>query len=336
MRTIWSFVGVVLVAAAGAAGAQPVLRVESSVASGCLTASDPDSPEPEYPFVEYKLNTAGRVLVELRFAGPALRPAVEVIENSGGAAFVNAVKDHAKTLRVPCMAADAEPVSLRRHYVFTPLSQQVNSGPAEDAGAARRMQLAACLVNQNGPAMPNYSAAAQRQALQGRVIAQMSFTAPDKPPVVQLLHRPYAQDLTAAVAAWIQNYRLPCFVPGQDTVMQTSALFTFRLDKDVFGFRPLTLTQFMASTPNLGLRPLVVDTNTMGCPFALRLWYRQPALRNIVSTVGPYVAAREPLLDWLRGASLELKSAMLDSVYGDTADITVPCVKLNIQPKEKL
>ena len=329
---------VVLAAAAAAiawnALAQPVLRLEPSAASGCLTATDKQQPVPVYPFAEYKFNKPGRVLAELSFGGPALRPVVAVLESSGGDSFVESVKEHARSLRVPCMDTGSEPVALRREYVFKPLSELVEAGPVQDAGEERRRQLLAC-IRKPGSALPDYPWRAQESGQQGRVIALLSFTAADQAPGVQLLHRPSADEFADAVKPWLTGYRLPCFNPAQDTPLLTALEFVFRLDGDAFGFKPLTLQQFLGKTTNLGLRPLTLDTTGMGCPFNLRLHYRQPMLRNVIYTVGPYMAAREPLLEWLRGAALDLKSGALDSIFGDTADIAVPCIKLDIQPKEK-
>ena len=287
---------VVLAAATAAiawgAQAQPVLRLEPSAASGCLTATDKQQPVPVYPVAEYKFNKPGRVLVELSFGGPTLRPAVAVLESSGGDSFVDAVKEHARSLPVPCMDAGSEPVALRREYVFKPLSELSEAGPVQDAGDERRSQLLAC-IQQPSASTPDYPYRAYRAQMrerQGRVV---------------------------------------------DTAFAATVAFNFRLDGEAFGFKPLTLQQFLGSTTNLGLRPLTVDTRTMGCPFNLPLTYRQPMLRNVLHTVGPHVAAREPLLEWLRGVALDLKSSALDSIFGDTADIAVPCIKPDVQPKEK-
>ena len=334
MRTMRAFCTVVLTALVVGVQAQPVVRLEPTPASGCLTATDAKQSAPEYPFVEYKDGKPGRVLVELRFAGPALRPEVIVVDSSGGDAFVDAVKNHARSLRVPCMAQNTEPVALRREYVFQPLGDKVDAGPVQDAGAARQQALLACIQNRSS-GVPAYPWRALRQELQGRVIALLTFTSPDQPPDVQLLHRPSAADLTETVKPWVAGYRLPCFVPGQDQPLRTTTHFVFRIEGGAYGFKPLTLQQFVGITTNLGLRPLIIDTTAMGCPFELRLEYRQPGLRNAVYNIGPYVAAREPLLEWLRGAALDLKPNALDSIYGDTADIAVPCARLNIQPKEK-
>ena len=53
-----------------------------------------------------------------------------------------------------------------------------------------------------------------------------------------------------------------------------------------------------------------------------------------VLEIGTHDPSRRPFLDWLRQSVLELPEPTLDSVFADTARFTVPCMKINLQPKD--
>jgi hypothetical protein len=63
-----------------------------------------------------------------------------------------------------------------------------------------------------------------------------------------------------------------------------------------------------------------------------RASYLQPDRRNPVGVLDTYDAAQEPLLQWLRGIELSLPPPTLDAVYRDDALISVPCVKITLNP----
>lgn len=63
--------------------------------------------------------------------------------------------------------------------------------------------------------------------------------------------------------------------------------------------------------------------------------YTQPLRRNEVRQIGSFNAARRPLLEWLAGIELDMPSTTLDSVYGDTAYFSIPCIKLDLNPKKE-
>jgi hypothetical protein len=315
----------------GAALAQIEVRPLPSPASQCLVATDPKQPAPAYPFKEYREGTPGRVLVELRFTGPDRAPAVRVLEHSGGSDFAPAVRAWARTLRVPCHT-EGEAV-LVQEYLFRPFEERVVFGPPADEAEARRAELARCVVHERGPSSaPRYPGNAQRRGQQGRVFAQMRFNAPDQPPEVTLLHRPEARVFADAVLPWTRGWRMPCFEPGRDESVRFTAEFVFKFQGEHFGFRPMTLLDFMSNVKGVRAQALQMDTHAMGCPFDVQLQYLQPLRPNIVGTRGEYRAEREPLLQWLRQAELQAPPATLDSVYADSADITVPCIRLQIDP----
>jgi hypothetical protein len=223
---------------------------------------------------------------------------------------------------------------LLQDYLFKPLEERVNFGPARDADPERLAALKACL--QAPPQkVPSYPARALQREIQGRVHGKLTFKAPDQAPEIELLHQPAAQVFAAPVQKWAQAYRLPCFEPGRDQPFSASAVFVYKLEGSEFGFKPLTLLDFMSRVRGISEQTIRFDTTGMACPFDVRLLYLMPGSPNVVGVRGEYRPEREPLLQWLRSAELSLPRESLDRVYADHADIGVPCIKLDLKPKEK-
>ncbi len=330
---LWAVV-VWAAAFAGAAMAQPAAQIEPSAASQCLQATDPALPEPEYPFLEYKSGDKGRVKVALRFARPDRAPAVEVLESEGSPEFVQSVRGYTRTLRVPCLPA-GETAVLTQEYLFRTNWDRGHARPAEDAGHERRRELLSCRQHASGDVSPNYPTDARRSGTAGKVLARLRFSAPDRPPeLLQLAHHRDARPLAATVRTWVRGYRLPCMVAGQDDPLEIVLTFDFRFEGSAAGFTALTLPQLMRVVKDLDQQTLQIDTTTMGCPFELQLQYRQPHLPNSVRLIGEASAMQAPLLNWLRDITLDLPDRGMAIVYGDTADIAVPCLKIDLKPKE--
>ncbi len=91
-----------LLLAAAVASAQQVDVPVSEIAR-CVTVRPGAADAPVFPFEQYTGSQRGAVQVLLSFTAPDGPPAVTVQESHGGAAFVDAVRAHAKDLRVPCM-----------------------------------------------------------------------------------------------------------------------------------------------------------------------------------------------------------------------------------------
>lgn len=313
----------------------PAPQLEPPAEAACLVATDPQLPLPEYPFVEYKTSVGGRVKLELHFTGPELRPAVKVLESAGGDNFIDEARRYAATLRLPCLQPGQAGVRVVQDYVFRRDDRQVFPSPFGPADLPRKRELLACLKRDGANSESNYPNEALRIGLQGRVIVEAEFTGPDQPPAIRLHHRRAARVLAQATERVVGRFRLPCFVHGQDEPVRVSFAFVYLLEGQAYGFKPLTLPQLLPAIKGVREQRLQFDTQQMACPFDLRLYYRRPDLPNIVSELGARVPAREPLLRWLRGIELNLPERTLDSVYGDTADIAVPCVSIDIQPTPK-
>ncbi|MDP2007125.1 MAG: hypothetical protein Q8K45_15715 [Rubrivivax sp.] len=291
--------------------------------------------EPEYPFAPWKRGEGGRVWVELVFAGTELAPAVEVIESQGDDALVKAVKAHVATFRTPCAEAGDLPVRLRQEYVFLPDKRKaVWTAPADEADAARRRVLK-CMAANDGSKNPEYPVWARRDEVQGNLLARLRFTSPELPPQVtaHAASRRMKNLAEDAVLPWTDKLRLPCMEGAAVDAIYT---FIFRLEgARPAGFRQIGFLQFLRGAKNLEQPGAAFDTNAMGCPFEVRLQYLQPYFPNRLGQLGEPVPTRQALLDWLSTLELDLKPAQQDAVLGDTATLTVPCVKLNLTPKEK-
>ena len=320
-----------LLAGASAPALAQEVTLQPSAAVRCLTPVAERRGEPEYPFADYKLGKRGRVKVQMRFNTAAGSPEVTVLESDGGDAFVDAVKAHVREFRVPCMGADEAPVTLTQIYVFRPDERKVHWSLPLDSDDDVRRGLLACVRHESGDKAPDYPVAARRSETQGRVLALLRFDAADRPPTVQVMARPSASVLAREVEAWVKGYRMPCHAGSPVEALRT---FFFRLGDDTYGFKPLTLLSLLGSVRGIRQQTVQFDFTTMACPFVLKFDYRRPYLPNAVGEVGTSEPARRALLDWLAGVELDLSASTLDSVFGDTAVVTVPCMKIDLKPKE--
>lgn len=313
-----------------AAGAQQV-ELAQSEALQCLTPDRPERFDVEYPFVALKDGLPGRVKVALDFTAFNRGPLIRVVESEGGREFVEAVERAVKRWRVPCLPAE-HTTTLLQEFVFKPDDRRVYWGDTADAGDGARRGLARCLTHVSGERMPEYPASVRRAQIQGRVYAEMTFRAADQPPEAAVFARAYAEPLRAIVVRWVDGYRLPC-LPAGETV-RFSVVMVYRFEGEAYGFKPLTLRQVVASAKGVRQQGLTLDTTAMSCPFDVRFTYYAPVRRNRVGMIGSDDPARRPLLEWLAGVELDLPQRTLDAVFADTTIISIPCLKIDLTPKE--
>jgi hypothetical protein len=321
-----------LLLAAAAAWAQEVDVPVSEIAR-CLTVRPGAADAPVFPFEAYTGQRRGAVQVLLSFKAPDEPPLVTVQESHGGDGFVDAVRAHAKDLRLPCIPRGDGPARLIRDYIFRPEDdRRVHWHRTEDASAAEHRRALRCVSHVAGKERPEYPYDANLSGVQGRVIAEMSFSAPDRPPEVKVHARRSARVLAMAAEEWAAGLRMPCHPGG---VVQGDWLFIYLIDGNGgYGFRDVPFRSLLASTVGIEKQRLQLDTPQMGCPFEVRFQYRQPHLRNRVGEVGVSDPARRPLLEWMETIELNLPRNSLDSIYGDSTVITVPCVRIDLKPKE--
>jgi hypothetical protein len=312
----------------------PDVQLAPSRVVECLTPPAAQRGQPEYPPELNKSGEGGRVLLELVFTGADRAPEVKLFEPKVENGLVQAVKAHVAAFRVPCAEAADLPVRLRQEYVFQPGSPVLWTTPTDEAAAARARVLK-CMAANDGSKHPEYPAWARRVGAEGRVLAKLRFTGPELPPEVTLHASSRAVTGLAedAVLPWAAKLRLPCI---EGAAIETFIRFVFRMEGgQAFGFRDTTFFSFLRSARNLEQPGAVFDTTTMACPFDLTLIYRQPYFPNQVGERDAAQASRRPLLEWLSALVLDLKPGQQDAVTGDTVTFTVPCLKIDLTPKEK-
>jgi hypothetical protein len=313
------------------AAAQPV-TLEPSAVSRCLSPARAERGEPEYPFAAWKENRGAHLKVELTFHAPDRAPEIKILEDAQDPAFADEIRSYAKRLRVPCLTAAETPARLIQDYVFQPEERFVRQGLPADPRDLERLNMIGCITHVRGARGPDYPRDVRQAGVQGRLYVRMLFTAPNAPPQVTVFGRPETGPLVDSLESWAQGYRMPCHQGG---VVSSGKIFIYRFEGDEpYGFKPLRLQQFMGSVRNVALQRLNFDTTRMGCPFDLQLTYGQPLLPNTVREAGPPNPARAPLIEWLRGAELDLPSRSLAAVFLDSTVITVPCLKIDLKPKE--
>lgn len=308
-------------------------QLATSPALRCLSPAPAERGEPEYPFAPWKRGEAGRVVVALSFAGPAEPPSVTVLAREGDRELAKSVEAHVAKFRVPCMAAGEPTVQLQQEYIFTPDKRRVRwTAPVDLADATRSRQLA-CLQRTDKAKGPDYPAAERRAGITGNLLARLRFTAPDQPPQVTVHHAMRDQQaLAREVEDFSRNFRLPCLEGAPLEMLQS---YVFRLQGDApTGFRNIDFLQFLRAVKDIERQNFSIDTTTMGCPFDVSVNYHQPYERNVVGQVGEVEATRQPLLEWLATLELKLEPRALAAVLGDTAKFTVPCIKIDLKPKE--
>lgn len=320
--------------ATSAAAQQTTL--EPSAAQACLTREGDKDALPEYPFAAFKDQQPGRVQVALRFTGPERRPAVTVLHKEGGKefldSFVESVETYVRAYRVPCHDGGAAPAELVFDFVFRPEDRRVHWSPPSDTVDPLRLAMLACVVHVSGDKGPGYPLPALRSGVQGRILARLYYEAPDRAPRAEVFGHPSAKLLSRQVGGWVEGYRMPCHQGAPVSVVMT---FVFHLAGDAFGFKPgLTIRSLLPAVRNIQKQRIDFDFNRMACPFDVQFVHRMPDMANLVGEVGGHDAARRPFLDWLGQAQLDLPSATLAAVYGDTAYIHVPCMKINLNPQE--
>lgn len=334
MQTVRRTLGCALAAAgwllAGVAHAEPTAELASSPEQRCLSPAVDDRVKPAYPPQLYEMKMGATIDVELVFTAPDRRPKVH-IEGDSRLEFDDAIEDYAKQLRVPCMRADGEPVRLRQTFVFTPNDGRkvVWTTPVDEADAGRQEQLK-CMVKPS-PTLIHYPAAMMWGGREANVLVRARFYDPSSAPSFEVIYDGGHRSFANAVAGYLGELRLPCLAGGP---VDDNFEFQFRLDgggkltRRVL--KDLPLQTFLAAVKPIKPGSVYFDTNTMKCPFDVRLRSRQPLEVNKVEELEEDVPGRHAFLDWLAERELNLDRNAAGEVYGQSMVVHVPCVKIDL------
>lgn len=296
----------------------------------CMSPPAQQRGTPDYPQDLWVAGTPGRVLVELIFTGPDLRPEVKILRSEGGPEFVESVRRHVRDLRLPCLESADIPARVRIDFDFKPVERKAVASAAVDPDRAEQERQLACVVNGDGPA-PAFPMEARRSGVQGRVLVEMRFVNANGPPEVTLISRPASKVFLPSVARWAEQFRMPCHA-GRPVPTRWTLVYRIAGDER-YGFKKIRLVEFLGSIRGLESMQAQFDFNAMGCPFEIRLQYVQPQRRNVVVEINEPLPQRQPFLDWLAGAELKISDRDQDAVFGDSVVLAVPCGKFDLQPR---
>ena len=321
----WS--AVAALAWATAAGAQ-IVSMPVSQAIECLTPPEAERGVPEYPAQELKRKDGGTIRVELVFTAPDAEPAVRVLTTNAFSRLVDAVRDHVRKFRVPCLPPGGEPVRLDQQYVFRPGdARPVFALEPVDQADAERDRQAACLMRITPGEYPAYPTAMLRQGAQGSFLVRLRFTSPSSAPELSFLAEPsFGGALKASVEEFVQGYRLPC-LRGEPKTMQLA--FVFRVEGgDRTFLQDMPLLQFLRSARTLP--PAQFDFGSMGCPFDLQVTHFQPFAVNVVSQIGESRPERSDFMRWIARIPLRLTDNQAQELLATDFTLSVPCGRLDL------
>ena len=329
-RVAWALCCAAVTAATAARAQQSELGVSASLA--CLTPSVEQRGVPTYPENLLRGKDGGTIQVELTFTAPDSAPRMSLLNKEVVfGALEDAVRDHVRKLRLPCMNPGADPVTLRQDYVFAPNDgRKVMASSLVDRADEGRRRLLGCLAHAEGIPRPDYPAESRRRDEQGNVFVKLRFVAPDKPPEVDVLASTTFKALRVAVLKHVEGLRLPCIKAEPIEVTQ---LYIYKLEGGARAvLRDTTLTQWL-SAARAWRGPVFFDFNTMGCPFDVRLRYFAPHASNGVRELESSNVARRPFLDWLSKIELNFPEPANTRLLGDTSTVSVPCGTLDLEPR---
>ena len=316
-------------ALAGAACAQEVTLAPSE-AQACLAPAEAQRERPVYPAEELRLKDGHTVHAELVFDTPDGRPSVEFLDGNHVQPYEDAVRDYARQLRVPCLEPGAAPVHLRQEFVFEPNDgRKVAWTAATDVADARRRELLKCGTWPKGrDGYIRYPTTALQEKLQGIVVVKLRFVDAAAPPELAVIDDAGSGAFVNALRPYVEQMRVPCL---QQEPVEFHMFFKFQIPgrgETKLVLKDLDLQTYLgvvASTP-----PAYFDTHTMGCPFDVRLKFRQPFEPNGIAELEQDVPARHAFLDWLASLKLDVEPAKAKQLFGQVSTIHVPCVKLDI------
>lgn len=274
------------------------------------------------------------VRIQVDFADRSGEPVVQVIYNSGAAAFAETVVAYAKAYRQGCVPAAEARTRYTQEFQFVPGTPQrsivggLRVVPLSESG------LMDCWKGGERPPLPplptlSDSNFKKDNAKPGDLIARLTFTGPKEPPKVQVLFNSAGRRFESAVLDHLAGYRMACLKEGGSplTVVQT---FRFAWGDSLPESVRLTLQQFLGSVDKLADQRVRFDFTTMACPFDVDLTYLQPYTSNHASEAPQHAVNRREFTKWLGRVKLKPSLTVGDRLVGRDINIAVPCLVLDL------
>lgn len=299
---------------------------------GCLTSTQPQYKRPEFPEAALKAAQIAVTRILLRFVAADQAPVVEVTYNSGDESFARVVREFVANYRLPCLNAAAGAVEATQEFQFVSRGQEpliVLNPPRSNDRTIAQLD-AECLASIKSAAPPDYPAESRKRGEYGSVLVRLKFLSSDAEPEVTVLYDSGSRLLANVVRASVSKYRLPCMKPGEPP-MGAIQRFQFSYGGAESKLQAnVTLIQLAAMIKDVAAQKVRFDFNTMGCPFDLKFSLYRPYTVNSVSEVTTSDPNRRELLEWLRGASLDIPGHAMKTVIGNTTTVSVPCGVLDL------
>lgn len=304
------------------------MALAPSPAVTCLKLPADVPGRPEYPPEALERKEGGVVRVQLVFRYPDQKPDVEILQSADVDELDNVVRKHVRQYRVPCMQSGGGPVTLLQEYAFDPDggSRVMASAPRDEADIARAAQMK-CLRHEIAGSKPQYPEESLRNDEHGTLLAKMHFTAPDKPPALDWVAASPYRSLRRSVERRAEGLTLPCLGDGPVDIIIAYHFVIQGGARTVF--KDTSLVKLLGASKDLA-KPAFFDLNTMSCPFDVRVSYHRPFADNLIQQLDTLNPARQPLLDWLAGLTLNLKQAEQLPLYGNTMIVSIPCGKIDL------
>jgi hypothetical protein len=315
--------GALLAAAVPAAVAQTTMLAPSEV-EACLTL--PAGARVAYPDAALERREVGTVRVWMAFSAAHEAPSVSAELTHAVEAQVDAVLEHVRKYRVPCLRRGAKAL-LMQEFVFAPNAGRKVVATAAREGRPEQVKVGACMTRLAGPTYPDELQRARTGNEQGVVVLRLRYERPDAPPRATVVARPSSQVLVDKALHVAQNTRMPCL---EGEPRENLAIHRFHVDGEPWPeLRNTNLQGFLASAKRLP-EGVYFDLDSLGCPFDLRLTYWQPHMSNAIKEIGREMPARRAFIDWLASIEMRLQGAEANQVLGTDIKISVPCGTVNL------
>jgi len=182
-------------------------------------------------------------------------------------------------------------------FALAAAARAAAQAPAQEPSAAPdglEPSATGCIEHLRPHSKPDFPRLARQWGVRGRIVALVHFDAADRPPVVELFHRPTVHVLRGAVEDWAEGLRRPCHERAR----------------------------FSTQYP---YRSAVALGEGARCPLRVRWQYLQPYRANRVQVLGAAQPGHGPIIERLARLELALTKVAADSAWGDTTTIDVPC-----------